>query len=168
MASSNSFCTVIGIGNPNRGDDAAGRQVTQLLRGKKLKGVEISETNGEAAELIAMLSAANAAFLIVACVSGAKPGTIRRIDAVTTSLEQGAFGLSTHGLGPAEAIELGRALGGLPPCCNVYAVEGGSFEIGARLSPLVARAVTDLIERLCGEIADMREAERKFACTNPP
>ena len=58
-----------------------------------------------------------------------------------TPLPRGALGMSTHGFGLAEALELARALGQLPRRCIVYAIEGASFETGAPLSPEVAAAV---------------------------
>jgi hydrogenase maturation protease len=168
MAERASSSIVIGVGNLARGDDAAGRKAARLLRGMALKDVSVVETNGEAAELIEMISGVKTAFLIDACVSGAEPGTIRRIDAAKTGLARGVFGLSTHGFGLAEAIELARTLACLPPCCIVYAIEGASFEIGATLSLPVARAVARVAELLCGEITNGRVAEREFACTKLP
>ena len=55
---------------------------------------------------------------------------------------------STHALGVAEAIELGRALGRLPRRLLVFGIEGGSFDAGAGLSPEVERAVGQLTDEL--------------------
>ena len=134
-------CLVIGIGNPGRGDDDAGRAVARWLRGQVAPDCRIVEHDGEAASLFATFEGAATVCLIDACVSGAPAGTVRRFDAVTAPLPQGAFGLSTHRLGLAEAIELARALGQLPDRCVVYAIEGLSFRPGAQLSPPVTAAV---------------------------
>lgn len=80
---------------------------------------------------------------------------MRRFDAAAAPLPLHAFGLSTHGLDLAEAIELARVLGQLPPTCVVYAIEGACFEGGASLSPAVAEAVTDVARRLCAEIDEV-------------
>jgi hypothetical protein len=61
-------------------------------------------------------------------------------------------GISTHGFGPAAAVELARALGLLPRRSVVYAIEGTSFEAGAPLSPPVAAAVAEVARRLCDEV----------------
>ena len=98
-----------------------------------------------------------AAFLVDACASGAPAGTVRRFDVAETPLPAAAFGLSSHGLGLAEAIELARALGLLPPSCVVYAIEGQSFAIGAPLSPPVATAVAAVAARLRVEIGGRSE-----------
>lgn len=144
---------VIGIGNPDRGDDAAGRLVARRLRGRLAEDVAILELRGEATELLAALEGPTSVVLVDACVSGVPPGTVRRFDAGAGPLPAGAFGLSSHGLGPAEAIELARALGQLPPRCLVYAIEGASFEIGAPLSDRVAAALAAVADRIAADLS---------------
>lgn len=148
---------VLGIGNPNRGDDAVGRRVARLLRRMAPDDVEVAEHDGEAAALIARLDGAAAAYLVDACASGAPAGTVHRLDVGAAPLPQSLFGLSTHGFGLAEAVELARALGQLPPCCIVYAIEGESFDLGAPLSPPVSAAAAKVVRRLGSEIiADVK------------
>jgi hydrogenase maturation protease len=150
---------VLGVGNPNRGDDAAGRWVARLLRGRLPDDVEVAEHDGEATSLLVRFGGVAAAFLVDACASGALAGTVRRFDVSAAPLPQAAFGLSTHGFGLAEAIELARALALLPTHCIVYAVEGESFEVGAQLSLPVSAAVADVARRLAAEIAGYGGAE---------
>jgi len=139
------------IGNPQRGDDGAGRAVARALR-DSLGGVEIIEEEGETTRVLAQLEGADAAFIVDACVSGQPPGVIRRFDVGAGRLPQTAFGASTHGFGLAEALEVARALGALPPRCVVYAIEGAIFDIGASLSPAVATAVEIVASRLRADI----------------
>jgi hydrogenase maturation protease len=143
---------VIGIGNPGRGDDGAGHLVVKLLQGALPDGTELVEHDGEPASLLSKIDGISAAFLVDACASGAPEGTVHRFDVAAAPLPQGAFGLSTHGLGLAEAVELARALGQLPSQCIVYAIEGRSFEVGAPLSPRVAAAAADVAQRLRAEV----------------
>lgn len=150
---------VMGVGNLHRGDDAAGRIVAHLLQDAPPEGFEIIEKDGEATALLAELDAAAAAYVIDACASGAAPGAVSRFDAAAGPLPSKAFSLSSHGLGLAETIELARALKQLPPICVVYAIEGGSFETDAPLSPPVAAAVAIVAERLRAEIAARVETE---------
>lgn len=138
---------VLCIGNPQRGDDAAGRTVARALRAL-LVDVEIIEEEGEATRILARLDGVDAAYIVDACVSGATPGEIRRFDVDAGQLPRAAFGASTHGFGLAEALELARALGVLPPRCIVYAIEGEIFDIGAPMSPAVAAAVAVVADRL--------------------
>ena len=144
-------CVVLCIGNPERGDDAAGRAVARALRAL-LDDVEIIEEDGEATRVLARLEGADAAFIVDACASGASPGEIHRIDIGAGPLPLTGFSASTHGFGLAEAVELARALGALPPRCVVYAIEGATFDIGAPLSPAVATAVEIIAARLRADI----------------
>ncbi|SKA34957.1 hydrogenase maturation protease [Enhydrobacter aerosaccus] len=145
---------VIGIGNPARADDAVGRVVARRLRaGETLPGVEIAELEGETTSLLALFERADVVILIDACASNRAPGTIHRFDAQAGSLPATAFNVSTHGLGLAEAIELARVLGQLPPRCIVYAIEAASVEPGQSLSPQVAAAADTVCERIFTELA---------------
>ena len=151
---------VLGIGNPNRGDDAAGPIAARLLRDLLSEGagtayehgVKVIEHDGEAASLLTALDGVSEAFMIDACVSGGPSGMIQRFDVSNKTLPQGRFGLSTHNLGLADVIELGRALGQLPSRCIIYAIEGSMFEDDAPLSPEVAAAVGEVVSRLRSEI----------------
>ena len=155
---------ILGIGNPDRGDDAAGRRVARLLRGMLPDDIEVAELDGEATTLLARLDGAAVAFMVDACASGAPAGTVHRFDVSATPLPQAAFGLSTHGFGLAEAVELARALGQLPAMCIVYAIEGESFEVGAPLSLPVAAAIADVARRVGAEIAgNARTEDRRHA-----
>lgn len=144
---------VLGIGNPDRGDDATGPAVVRRLEGTLPADVTLALEIGETARLLAQLEGAEAAYLVDACASGAPPGSVLRFDAAAAPLPQHAFAVSTHGIGLAEAIELARALGQLPARCIVYAIEGACFDAGAPLTPAVADAVIDVAQRIVDEIA---------------
>jgi hydrogenase maturation protease len=145
---------VLGIGNIERGDDGAGRAVVRLLRHMLSAPAEIVEQDGEATALLAKLDGVSTAYLIDACVSNAPAGTVHRIDANNAPLPQASSDLSTHGFGLAAAIELGRALGRLPPRTIVYAIEAESFEAGAPLSRPVAAATVIVADRIRSEIEE--------------
>jgi hydrogenase maturation protease len=145
---------VIGMGNPHRGDDGAGRAVARRLHGRLADGAEVFEHDGEATALMALLEGADRAIVIDACRSGAPPGTVRRLDAGAAPLPRDRFSLSTHGLGLAAAIELGRVLGQLPPSCIVYAIEVGTVAAGAEPSAPVAAAIGTVCERVLAEVAE--------------
>lgn len=145
---------VIGLGNPDRGDDGAGREVARrLLATEASKVARILEDNGEATAILAYLDGASTAFLIDACVSGAPSGAVRRIDLAQESLPSARYGLSSHGFGLAEALALAEALDRLPKHCILFAIEAECFDIGAPLSPAVTRGVAEAVEALCRDIA---------------
>lgn len=132
---------IIGIGNPNRSDDAAGRLTAQILSERSFDGVTIYECNGEATSILSCLEGADEAYIIDASMSGVAPGTVRRIDVSHDPLPDFPTTLSSHGFGLAEAIELARSLALLPKRSIVYAIEGRSFEVGGAMSAEVEAAV---------------------------
>jgi len=143
---------VIGVGNPDRGDDAAGRETARRLRKALGDKADIVELDGETTALLAQLDGVGMALLIDACVSGARPGTVRRIDLAKESLPSVTYGLSSHALGLAEAIELATALGQMPPRCVVYLIEALSVKIGEPLSDPVAEAVDEVVRQLTTDL----------------
>ena len=141
---------IIGIGNPDRSDDAAGVLVARRLREM---GADAQEFTGDPLALIEAWNGSPEVIVIDTVVSGAAPGTITVWDAGTSPLPPERFCCSTHAFGAAEAVEIARALGRLPGKLVIYGIEGTRFEIGGPLSPEVAGAA----ERLAQEIAS-REA----------
>jgi hydrogenase maturation protease len=158
---------VLGIGNLDRGDDAAGPVVAQILRERELDDVELSEHDGEAISLPAQLERASIAVIVDACSAGSPPGTVRRFDAAVSPLPQERFGLSTHGMGLPEAIELARVLRRLPARCIVYAVEGlGSRPVEDCRPPLRGhprRRGSHHRRTRCGELRMSRTAACRLA-----
>ena len=152
---------VLGIGNLERGDDGAGRQAARLLRHMLLERAEVAELDGEATTILARLEGADIAYLIDACVSDAPAGTVHRLDAKEGPLPEAYSDVSTHGFGPAAAVELGRTLGKLPPKTVIYAIEGECFDPGAPLSEAVAAATVAVADRIRLEI------EEDLECTKP-
>jgi hydrogenase maturation protease len=143
---------IIGIGNADRGDDAAGLIVVRRLRDDRERSPErraapaaMIEASGEGTALIEAWRSADTVILIDAVDSGAAPGTIRRLEAHARPIPTNVRCTSTHANGVAEAIELARALGWLPRRLIVYGIEGRSFAVGAGLSPEVERAVERLL-----------------------
>jgi hydrogenase maturation protease len=143
---------VLGIGNPDRGDDAVGRLIARSLRMRVPADVRITEQDGEATALLVELQSARRAWLIDAARSGAPPGTIQRIDCSNADLAMPFGTVSSHGFGVAEAIALARALEVLPLQCIVYAVEAADFTDGAVLAPAVARAMDNVVEQILAEL----------------
>jgi hydrogenase maturation protease len=148
---------LIGVGNLDRGDDAAGRLVARSLAGALPAEVDIVECCGNGADLLELLEDAAAAVVVDACASGAPAGTVHRFDAGISALPTSRLRATTHGFGPAEALELGRALGRLPGRCTVYAIEARRFGPGEPLSPAVGRAVRAAAARILADAAETFE-----------
>lgn len=147
---------VIGVGNPWRRDDGAGRAVVRGLRGRLPPEVEILEASGEAAELLAAWDGAETAVVVdavlVAGRRGRGPARVHRIDAGDGPLPAELAAWSSHGFDVAQAVELARSLGRLPPRLIIYAIEGRDFAFGDGLTPEVAEAAAAAGERIVAEL----------------
>jgi hydrogenase maturation protease len=146
---------VIGIGNPDRGDDGVGCLVARRIMAAGLTGATVIDHHAEASLLLPHLAAARRAFIVDASVSGTEPGTIRRFDMGTGPLPAIARKLSAHGLDLAEAIELARALGQLPRECVVYTIEVGRCDAGEPLTPAVSQAAATVAASLLSELGEL-------------
>ena len=154
MAGSKDRTVILGIGHPDRGDDAVGRAVATRLALDPPEGAVIVASDGNATELLDILGEARRVVIIDAALSGAAPGTIRRIDINKEPLPPAKFGMSSHGMGLAEAIELARLFGQLPERCIVFAIEGASFELGEPLTAAVEGTVGAVVERVLAELPE--------------
>ena len=136
---------IIGLGNEFRHDDAVG-----LIAARRIRelGVAAEERNGEAVSLIESWEGADGVILIDSIVSGAAPGRLHCLDVSATSLDASLFRSSTHALGLADAIELARALGALPPRVLVFGVEAGDVSPGIGLSTEVESTLPELVARV--------------------
>ncbi len=139
---------VIGVGNCDRGDDAAGPACIAALHARLANDIELLSCGGEPAALLALLEGSREVYLIDACAAGLPAGGIRRWNVARQPLPARAGISSTHGVGLAEALELARALGVLPRRCVLYAIEGRSYEAGAALSAPVLAAVESVARRI--------------------
>jgi hydrogenase maturation protease len=142
---------VIGVGNPDRGDDGVGRLVARLLRAR-LPDVRIEEHGGDAGGLIELFRTADDVILVDAMVSGRPPGSIVRLDCAAGDVIPVTHGASSHGFGVAEAIGLARMLGCLPARCVIFGVESEQCEIGAALCPSVAAAAQEIARSIGAEV----------------
>jgi hydrogenase maturation protease len=148
---------VVGLGSPDRGDDAVGPQVAAaLMRAvsvRGLRGVHVVEHEDPTAlvDLLDPHSPAGAwaaAVIIDAVRSGAGPGAVTVLDvgldghdlrSLGARIDPGPAG--THGFGLAGAIELARALDRLPARLVVVGIEAVGFDHGAPLSGPVREAI---------------------------
>jgi hydrogenase maturation protease len=143
---------VVGIGNPDRGDDGFGTVVAWKLRERASWSVEVFERTGD--------PRANRGLeghpyrCRDRCSVGdqrTRPGPPSRSD------EQPAPDRFHARFQPCvrgtATIERARSLGRLPRCLVAYLVEGEQFELGMPLSPAVADAVEEVTERVAAEIS---------------
>ena len=73
---------IIGVGNPDRGDDGAGHAVVRALRDLPLPGIGLRTVSGEATQLIEAWSSADEVVVIDASHSGTDVATISHMKEV--------------------------------------------------------------------------------------
>ena len=144
---------VIGVGNEWRGDDAAGLLVVRRLKADQLPQVVISECRGTVTAMREAWNDAAGVIVVDAVVSGGHPGAIYRFNVhggeVPVELSRST---SSHGLGVAEALALGKVFQELPPFLVIYGIEGQNFGPGQELSQEVAAAIPEVVRRIRREI----------------
>ena len=147
---------VIGVGNSLRGDDAAGLLVARRVR-ERAPGVDVFEHEGEPTGLLALFGGAHTAILVDAVQGAGEPGSVQRFEAGDEPLPASLRGsTSTHAVGLAEAIELFRALGRLPPRVVVLGIRGACFEAGRVCSPEIRDGIEAAASAVLGELAQLR------------
>jgi hydrogenase maturation protease len=143
---------IIGIGNGLRGDDAVGLVVARRLRDLVGPPVQVMEAEGPSLDLLDLMEGAEKVVLIDAASGSGPEGLIHRFEATAGPIGREIFPTSTHAIGLAEAIEIGRALGRLPAVMLVYGIEICVATIGSSLSPAVSAAVEGVILRILREV----------------
>jgi hydrogenase maturation protease len=139
---------VIGVGNRDRGDDAAGPVVCDLLG--EVPGVRTLVLEGSVIDLPARWSPDDDVVIVDAAAPAGTPGRVFEVDALADRLVPPST-VSTHTVDVAAAIELARVLDRLPRSLRVIGIEGESFEHGTALSSGVAPAVRFVAARLAEE-----------------
>jgi len=147
---------VVGIGNPDRGDDGIGPRIAEMLRDRVPSGVSVKSRSGDALALLQDWAAFDAVILVDAAAPAGAPGRIHRVDLAVEPLPRDLGLASTHAFGIAEAIALAAQLKRLPPRLVIYAIEAAAFTAGADLSPAVEAAGEGVASRILAEVAGWR------------
>ena len=138
---------IIGIGDPQRGDDGVGHAVIRRLETQSLPGMEFQRHWGEGTALMESWKGWERVILVDAMVSSGTPGTLRWFEGEVLP-QPGLFPYSTHRFGVAEALRLAAVLGELPGSWALLGIEGKNYRAGSGLSP----EVEETVERACAEI----------------
>ncbi|MBD2422858.1 hydrogenase maturation protease [Cyanobium sp. FACHB-13342] len=122
---------VIGIGNPQRGDDGVGGLLAEQVGGRSVQQLT-PELAAELAELEAVL-------FIDAWLAPAGAGP----ELIAIAPTKGATGSSaeSHRLEPAQLLAISQALYGRAPTVHLLRVPADSFEHGTALSPELQAAL---------------------------
>ncbi len=145
---------IIGVGNAYRRDDGVGLAIARKL--KEQPDFTVIEQSGEGAALMEAWKGAGMVVVIDAAASGAKPGTVYRLDASAQPVPARFFSYSTHEFSLAEAVEMARILGELPSHLVIYAIEGENFSYGLEMSPAVEAAIPEVVRAVMRDGANFR------------
>ena len=140
---------VVCLGSPFRGDDAVGPLVADRLRAA---GASVLDCADEPTRLLEMWAELDTLVVVDAVTTGARPGTLHRLDAGGGPLPRDVGLASTHAVGVADALELGRELARAPRRAVVLGLEGQAFGVGDEMTPAVAGALDDLVAAVLEEL----------------
>jgi hydrogenase maturation protease len=142
---------VIGLGNRYRRDDGVGAVAAEELNRLALTGVRVLTDIVEPMSVLEAWSGVRLAVVIdAAMTTPPTPGRVRRCGLSEVAAE--GDGLSSHSVDMGRTHALGRALGRLPEELVLLIVEVADTGHGTGLTPLVARAVPDLVRMAAAEV----------------
>ncbi|MCF7796158.1 MAG: hydrogenase maturation protease [Lentisphaeria bacterium] len=138
--------TVIGVGNPQFGDDGVGIAVIQALRKTQAEwDIELIDGGTDTLGLLEYFPNRKHLVIVDAARMGAEPGAVRCFDPSEADLVLHWDHLSLHGMGLAEAYHLATKLDMLPERMWVIGVQPGIVAVSHRLSPAVRNALPQVI-----------------------
>ena len=148
---------VLCLGNLLRGDDGAGVAVHHRLAEEASlpEDVELVDGGTPGLETVLLLQDYQRAIIIDAADMGRRPGEWVRFSPENVLLESGDLALrgTLHSAGLAEALQLGKALGVLPPEIVIYGIQPQEIGWTEGLSEPVQAAVTAVCAAILDEIA---------------
>ena len=139
---------LIGVGNRNRGDDAAGPAVCDLVAELAPDRMRTVVLESSVIDLPDHWFDDDRVVIVDAGRPDGHPGRVREFDGLDDRLVVPGS-MSTHTIDVGGAIELARVLGRLPAALTVIAIEGESFDFGA---PLTA-SVRDSVEEVASDLS---------------
>ncbi len=144
---------VIAAGNPFYGDDGVGVAVLEAIRtAGLLPGAELVDIHTDALALLEHLDHGAVNVIVDAAHMGLEPGDVVAFGVDEVRMRIRRDHLSVHGFGLAEAFDIARQLGKLPPRTLIVGVEPQRIEINQGLSPAVAAAVPRVISIIKAEV----------------
>jgi hydrogenase maturation protease len=138
---------VIGVGNRDRGDDAVGPVVCDLVTAAGLPGVDTLVFEGSVLDLPMHWGPDDRVVIVDAAAPAGHPGRVTVIDALENRLHAPSTA-STHAVDVGAAVELARALGRMPAALSIIGIEGASFGFGDTLHPTVLSAARAIVARI--------------------
>ncbi len=142
----------IGIGNRYRRDDGVGVYIAERLRDCG----DVLVLPGEGTELMEAWRGREWVRIFDAVRAGGEPGSRVTLDAARETIPSDFFRYSTHAFGLAEAVEMSRVLGELPPDFVIHGIVGADFGGGEGLTPAVQASADEVAAGILSTLQDTK------------
>ena len=148
---------VIGLGSPDRGDDAVGSAVADRVREVVGDGVEVL-TREDPTALVHAWEGRHVVVLIDSMISGVAAGTVtvRHAGTRDAPLPTYAFAAAgrggSHAFGLAGAVELSRTLGTLPEHVAIVGIEATRLRPRADVPARGQASIDEAVAAVCAEL----------------
>lgn len=151
--------TIIGCGNANRRDDAAGVHVARRLRERldrhPVPGVRALDCGTGGIDVMFAARGSDAVILIDASVSGSEPGAVFEVPGSELANDH-APSLNLHDFRWDHALAAGQKIYGedFPDSVTVFLIEASDTGLGLEVSPPVEKAIDTVFDRVLERIAN--------------
>lgn len=149
---------VLGVGSPFGNDRIGWEVIQQIQKNKKLKTfiptlIQIESCDRPGIHLLNRFEDVERVYLIDAIKMNAEPGNIYRFQDDEINIISHNT-ISSHNLGIAEALSLGRVLDLLPSSIIFYGIVIGDIDYSIETSKIIKKAVLKLTDKLFYELED--------------
>lgn len=142
---------VIGCGDVDRGDDAAGVLVAQELLVSGPHPFEVCNIANDPLRLLDFLRAFDQVIVVDAACTGADPGTVRHFSGAELPRRNGGLVTSVHGIRLNNVIWAAGKVGINLEKLTIIGIEGIDFRRGSPVTPSVVRAVQEVAHEIVTE-----------------
>jgi hydrogenase maturation protease len=149
---------LIGVGNRDRGDDAAGPMVCDRVQARLGAGaIRTFVCEGSILDLALHWEHDDHVIIVDAMQPGAEPGRIVTVDATVEALPTPGA-VSTHEIDVTVAIELARAIGRMPERLLLIGIEAAQSDWASLPSASVDAAIDVVVGTIVGKVGGAQPA----------
>lgn len=149
---------VLGIGSPFGDDQLGWHVIEQLKQFPSLtpfipQQLTLNDYDRPGLSLLERIKNSDTVFLVDAIKSESPIASLHRFE--NQAIETVNSSLSSHNIGLASVIHMGRILNLLPPHLILYGIEIGETSSSSKLSPPVLKAIDELTTQIEQEILSL-------------
>ncbi len=155
---------ILGVGNILLRDEGLGVRVVEKIISEHLlpddDDVEALDGGTLGLTLLPYMEGREAVFIVDAIDSGARPGSIFRLEGDDIDEVYNSHKLSAHQIGLREVLSLLRFQGHLPRTVCLFGIQPQVVDIGLELSEPVSSKLDELIEMLLEDVRGLLKTAR--------